>query len=291
MSEHYLRRPSSVWRQADALAAWLLLGWLGQRLGWSLASGVLPVVLWWALRGAAHGPLPALRRPSSTVFPALTLLATLGGLLGAATTMASLPLLLAAAAAWGLWSAALLPARTLNAPQPLRHMAMGLMMGTLWLSGQWCLGPGWTQGQTVAVHLGLMAGVSLLRAGPALWRITLRHWQAQALVAVGALLLAIWTSTGAHLGGMALVVLAWGLPAPAGPTAHRVWPVAPGFWLGPALLLAVGMAAPTQGPAALRWAWSVLALLAGLALAGAWRPLARDPRSSPSSSHRWSDAA
>jgi hypothetical protein len=48
----------SALRQLDALAAWLLLGWLGQRLGWSFASGLLPVVVWWTVR--CHG----------TVFPA-----------------------------------------------------------------------------------------------------------------------------------------------------------------------------------------------------------------------------
>ena len=50
-------RPRVFPPEALALARWtaLLMGWVwlgaqGQRLGWSVASGVLPVALWWALR-------------------------------------------------------------------------------------------------------------------------------------------------------------------------------------------------------------------------------------------------
>lgn len=54
--------PSGAWAHAGEVAQWalMLLGWLwlgeqGMRLGWSLASGVLAVSLWWAARLLSRG--------------------------------------------------------------------------------------------------------------------------------------------------------------------------------------------------------------------------------------------
>lgn len=111
MSErlHTLRQP------AQALARWtvLLLGWVwlgeqGQRLGWSVASGLLAVALWWALRllFAATHRLAALPPPARTVLGIAT---ATGALLvaqtGPGTTAQAL--LLAVAALWAGWSALL----------------------------------------------------------------------------------------------------------------------------------------------------------------------------------------
>lgn len=276
----------NVLRQADALAAWVLLGWLGQRLGWSFASGVLPVVVWWTLRcGGAAFAAPG---PSPSVWPlagAGLLLATLpvlppGG--------AALLVLLAAAALWGGWSASLASASGDNTAT-LPGQAMGLMMGGLWLSGQWCLGPGWTDLQAVTLHLGLMVGGPLLLS--ALWRPSQRAprvsgWPPAALLAAGALLMA-WADAGAwRLAGMVLLVLAWSLGTHGAPLAKtRRRPVPLGF--GPVLLLAVGLLAPTQGPLAMQSAWGVVAVLALAGLAP-WRPHRPAPTLEP---QRWSDVS
>lgn len=258
-------------RHADALAAWLLLGWLGQRLGWSFASGMLPVVLWWALRcGGAAVVVPGVSIGSLAC--ALGLLAVLP-LLPAGPT--GLAVLLLAAALWGAWSSSL--ARGAGATTPsLPGLSMGLMMGSLWLASQWCLGPGWTQAQAVALHGGLMLGVPLLLA---LLRRTL-HWPApaaawtpSALLATGALLMAWPDATAWRLTGMVLLVLAWAWGPRAAHHKHpasRVRTQVPAG-LGPVLLLAVGWLSPTQGPAALQAAWAVVSVLAFADLLR-WRP-------------------
>jgi hypothetical protein len=43
-------------------------------------------------------------------------------------------------------------------PNLLAPSSMGLMMGTMWLGGDWCMGTGWPQGYNVAAHMALMAG-------------------------------------------------------------------------------------------------------------------------------------
>ncbi|MDP2073269.1 hypothetical protein [Hydrogenophaga sp.] len=101
--------------EALALARWtaLLMGWVwlgaqGQRLGWSVASGVLPVALWWALRLLfAQAGLPA--RLAPTVAPLLGAATALGALLvgqwqPAATGHVALLVL---ATVWAAWSASL----------------------------------------------------------------------------------------------------------------------------------------------------------------------------------------
>ena len=273
----------SALRRLDTLSAWLLLGWLGHRLGWSFASGVLPVVLWWALRCSSAAPFAH----GTSVWP----LACAAGLLAALPLLpsgpAALALLLLAAALWGAWSASLARGAGNNAPS-LPGLSMGLMMGSLWLASQWCLGPGWTQAQAVALHGGLMLGVPLLLAllrRTGLWSASPAAWTGTVLLATGALLMAWPDAIAWRLAGMVLLVLAWALGArdkrPVGPARAQV-PAG----LGPMLLLAVGWLSPTQGPAALQAAWAVVAVLA---LAGLlrWRP--RRPSVPLNKPQRWSD--
>ena len=88
------------------LLGWLWLGEQGMRLGWSLASGVLAVALWWAVRIVARGSAWALRS-SSAVMGWLGLLGVGGVWLPdflAPANAAHLGLL-ALAVVWGLWSA------------------------------------------------------------------------------------------------------------------------------------------------------------------------------------------
>lgn len=104
--------PNDWLAHAGEVAQWtlLLLGWLwlgeqGSRLGWSLASGVMAVALWWTARLMCRG--------QAWVFRCPPLLIGLGGLitaLGVALT-SQLPdqaahlILLMVALLWGLWSA------------------------------------------------------------------------------------------------------------------------------------------------------------------------------------------
>ncbi|TNF62305.1 MAG: hypothetical protein EP306_03705 [Burkholderiales bacterium] len=285
MPDALLRCAVPALRQADALAAWVLLGWLGMRLGWSLASGLLPVVLWWAVRAgceAAGRPRPEIGM-AGFCLAALALATLASGLAGPQ----ALPLLLLAAAAWGLWSATLSGHGTAH-PLHLSRLAMGLMMGSLWLSSQWCLGPGWTDGQAVALHLGLMVGVPLLlSAGGRLvhTRPGTPVRQAQMLLLPGALLLAVASTPAAHIAGMVLLVVSSTMHLP-GHAGHRS--AAGGRMAGPALLLAVGLAAPTLGPVALQAAWALVALFAALQ---ALRPLHRAWPAPATSPQRWSDAS
>ena len=258
------RHPALTWRallpRADALAAWLLLGWLGQRLGWSFASGVLPVVVWWAVRCGANTVAARGAGPSFRALAGAGVL--LAGVSALPSGTAALATLLLGAALWGGWSASLQCGEALPS---LPSQAMGLMMGSLWLSSQWCLGPGWTGTQAVALHSGLMAGGLLLTAWRHLGRRTPRTpgWPVTALLAAGALLMAWPDASAWRLPGMVLMVLAWSLGAPpAGPSARHV-PAG----LGPMLLLAVGLLAPTLGPVAMQSAWWVIAVLALAGLA------------------------
>lgn len=284
MSDTLLHRDRCALGHADALAAWVLLGWLGMRLGWSFASGVLPVVLWWAVRTAAeagHG----LRHEAGVAGLWLAMLSLAAVASGLAATHGLL-WLLTAAAGWGLWSATL-SGHSHQQPLALAQLGMGLMMGSLWLASQWCLGPGWTDGQTVALHLGLMAGLplalsvvrqrtgTLLNVGPR---------PAMALLAMGALLMATAGTPVGHIAGMALVVLGGALHAQPRSTAPSEALIR---FTGPALLLGIGLTAPALGPTALQAAWALVALLA---VAQALHPV-RPIRALVSSPQRWSDAA
>ena len=277
----------SALRQADALLAWLLLGWLGQRLGWSVASGVLPVVVWWAVRCGGTALFARGDRPGAWLLAGAA--ALLASLIVLPSGHAALAVLLLAAALWGGWSASL--ARTAGDTAPtLPGLAMGLMMGSLWLAGQWCLGPGWTDAQAVALHLGLMTGVPLLLGlylptSARAWDLSGRPQAV--LLAAGALLMAFPTGASGRLAGMVLLVLAWSLGS------HRAAPVQPGAvplpaMLGPSLLLAVGLASPSLGPSSLQWAYSAVGVLA---LLTTWRKRLTDDDPLGPPPLTWKDAS
>jgi hypothetical protein len=94
---------------AFALARWLVLltGWVwlgaqGQRLGWALVSGVVPVALWWVMRlcFANMFSMQALPRSASFV---LGLLTSLGVLLISLFPNLGLTVLLPLAVIWAAW--------------------------------------------------------------------------------------------------------------------------------------------------------------------------------------------
>lgn len=98
---------------ARALARWivLLLGWVwlgaqGQRLGWTLASGVVPVALWWAMRLvlAPSHIMQSLPRSSAACLGGLT---SLGALLITVFPQLGLSVLSLLAALWAAWLALL----------------------------------------------------------------------------------------------------------------------------------------------------------------------------------------
>ena len=351
-------RPRRVHPEALALARWmaLLMGWVwlgaqGQRLGWSVASGVMPVALWWALRLLlAHASLAERLAPAAA--PLLGALTALGVLLVGQwqTPATGHAALLVLAALWAAWSAALetpvargacrrrwwgLPpllaaaltalctAVVLPAPfglwaapgvlllaavlgqrsKPLTVQrsnattsscaasavpatAMGLMMGTLWLSNAWCSAAGWSPASVVVIHLGLMAVL------PAFTRLTLvpRHipalWADRlplALVVLGAAVLLAGTGAAHGVVGMGLLALAWSVHA--GRQRAEAWSAATVATTksgavvavvralsGPALLLAVGWLSPTSGPWAQQLAYGLIGAAAMLALVfSGWR--------------------
>ena len=108
-----LHSHSAVLNHSGEVAHWtvLLLGWIwlgeqGMRLGWSLASGVVAVSLWWMVRLACRGSSLALAC-TPRVVGVLGLLTAFGVLLPMQmaqphTAHASL---LALALLWGLWNA------------------------------------------------------------------------------------------------------------------------------------------------------------------------------------------
>ena len=115
MSDLLHLRFTDLHAPALALARWtaLLIGWVwlgaqGQRLGWSLASGVLAVALWWGLR-------LVLAQRMRHEAPALGTLLTLGGFTAAGAGFvaqadggpASFWMLMALAVLWAAWSVAL----------------------------------------------------------------------------------------------------------------------------------------------------------------------------------------
>ncbi len=346
---------STTHPSAYALARWLvlLMGWVwlgqqGQRLGWTVASGVLAVALWWAWRLLlAHSRWVAAWPRCA---PGLLGVATAGGALGVAGLPASPTahaLLLALALVWACWSAALEtatpPARcprrwaagppllaagltglTLETPglwatmdlhptpgaatagvlllaawlQPtpthkaqhaiqrpvlhasalLPHSAMGLMMGSLWLSSAWCATAGMSAHRLVGLHLLLMAVL------PALTRLDLLPRQLPPAVAhtlplallLGGTLVLLWGNGLAEgVTGMGLLALAWALHGGRFVQPNLPTPSRPG-WMqhaaalsGPALLVAMGWYSPMLGPQALQTAYGLLGAAAFVALLSA----------------------
>lgn len=106
-------KASDALAHAGEVAQWtlLLLGWLwlgeqGSRLGWSLASGVMPVALWWTARLMCRGQAWVFRCPPMLIGFGGLLTALGVGLTSQALNPAQAQLsLLMLALLWGLWSA------------------------------------------------------------------------------------------------------------------------------------------------------------------------------------------
>lgn len=146
MSEAHVLPLSSraALNHAGEVAQWtvLLLGWIwlgeqGMRLGWSIASGVLAVSVWWTIRLAC--------RDSSTTLKCAPVVVVFFGLLTAlgvwlplliAKTNAAHASLLAVALAWGFWSA-LIETRTqvstfYMGPVAWHPLAAAGLVGAFW---------------------------------------------------------------------------------------------------------------------------------------------------------------
>ncbi|MDO8904198.1 hypothetical protein [Hydrogenophaga sp.] len=176
----------------------------------------------------------------------------------------------------------------------LPAMAMGLMMGSLWLGSIWCTAQGWSQPTVVGLHLMTMALV------PAMVQPALSRWRTSApslnsLVLVLLVLAAVLMQTSNKpvqgLVGMTGIALAWAIqvarhPSPAGAANGLVrHSLSMG---GPVLLIAVGQASITLGPQALAWAYGLLGALALIALA--YRVRQMGLRSAPQATSSWRNA-
>jgi hypothetical protein len=171
------RQPALVWlAHAGEVAQWTaqLLGWLwlgqqGMHLGWSLASGVMAVAVWWALRVLCRGSGWAFRSSSAVVgvFGVLTALGVcLPGVLGAG--LWAHVSLLVVAAVWGVWGALIETRSQVSTFQsgrlPWQPMLAAGLLGAGWLGLSSAVAT-----QAVAAELGLgdalaSAGVSLCLA-------------------------------------------------------------------------------------------------------------------------------
>ncbi len=170
-------------------------------------------------------------------------------------------------------------------------MAMGLMMGSLWLSADWCSAAGIPLQGVIAAHLavmGLLPALVSLRPGA-------RRGLAIAggedlrllLLAAGGLIAWIEPSPAGWAAAMACHALAWaaGVHRPldrSGPPARYPEPVsslAPTLGLaGPVLLLAVGLASQAWGPQALAAGHALVGFSAFAALVVRWTSLSLPER-------------
>jgi hypothetical protein len=307
---------------------WVWLGQQGQRLSWSVASGVAAVAVWWGVRLVLEQRPPKLAAKARRATLAWGLATAAGAtwLSQAAPGVRAQLGLLALAMVWGVWAstleqqakrsprcqrpwagwpplfAAVLTWLAVAIPGPVAGAvllgavalawaldpcvqnttpqgassrikavtipatAMGWMMGSLWLSNDWCTSAGWSSHAVVGLHLTLMAAL------PALVRLS---WLPSALpsiasqlvplllVALGGGLLWAGQALANGLVGMLLLALAWAMPARSNPAAQgnaHLWATL----AGPVLLLAIGHFSPLWGPAALTWAYGALGALAAI---------------------------
>jgi len=141
------------------LLAWLWLGEQGMRLGWSLASGVLAVVLWWAARLLSRG-----RGWALAAGPALM------GLLGLLSAWgvwwpdflsghsAAHVGLLAVAVVWGVWCG-LIETRSQTSTFTLARVAWHPLVAAALAYGVWRM-----PGSTLLAPLGVSAMLALCAA-------------------------------------------------------------------------------------------------------------------------------
>lgn len=253
------RHPSpSRWLGPVAARSCLWVAALAVLASARLGGGWLPLAAaaWGLAAAALQPPGGCASRRGAGAAPAL------GGLVAGVAVLA-LPV-------WGaallLAGAAVLPWRPSArvVPRVPKHgvpeLAMGLMMGTTWLAGDWCSTAGWAAGQLPAIHLAWMACLPavLATARALLPRRTGPDTPALLLVAAG--LCAQWRGAEPEVLAMVLASLAWawGVALPGCSMALRLPP-----WLGPAALLAIGWSLPAWGPQAWVAAQGAVGLLAG----------------------------
>lgn len=165
MSNHpRVTSEAGPWAHASEVAHWVvvLLGWVwlgeqGMRIGWTMASGLLPVAAWWAVRMLCRG--------RAWVFHCPPVLLGLAGLLTASgvwllgqlpSTSESHAWLLSLAVVWGAWNACIETRSTSSTYQlgpvawhPILAAALVLYLGPihlLWL----CTGVLWAHAQVHA---------------------------------------------------------------------------------------------------------------------------------------------
>ena len=159
--------------------------------------------------------------------------------------------------------------------------AMGLMMGGLWLGHAWCVGLGWSTSEMVLGHLAMMAVLPALVA--LLGRVLTSSEVAagvggarrRSVLSLASLALGAWMllgDTAVHgFLGMLLPSLAWAMHC----SRSRIgggWvdQSSPGLsrglalFMGPGLLIWVGMISPLQGPYAMQMALALLGILAAM---------------------------
>ena len=164
----------------------------------------------------------------------------------------------------------------------LPPVAMGLMMGTLWQSSAWCAGLGWSATANLFAHLllmGVLPGIAVWLARRLSFARQTRNLYALVFLAVGALLLSA-APPSFWLAGMLLQTLSWALhqtpyQALSSPYPQAVRPHALSdrsfMWLGPAVLLFIGLTLQEHGPLVLVSVQVCILLFAGLGLSAHWR--------------------
>lgn len=162
-SHHLAGQAPTTLTHAAEVAQWVvvLLGWVwlgeqGTLLGWSMASGLLPVALWWAVR--------LLCRASTWMFRCHSIVLAFAGLLTVSgvwvlgrltSTFFSLTALLGLAMVWGAWSA-LIETRTQSSTFELGSVAWHPVIAAVMVMGGWQM-----LGTTSVPHLGVIILLTL----------------------------------------------------------------------------------------------------------------------------------
>jgi hypothetical protein len=340
---------SEVAHWVVVLLGWVWLGEQGMLLGWSMANGLLPVALWWAVRMLFRGSAWTFQCPP-WLFGVMGLLTASGVWLLGLHPFTSLTNegLLGLALVWGLWSA-LIETRTPHSTFQLGSIAwhpvvagilvlagwqmpdassvthlgalilllmsagvlyanewynsqrkescqglrtsvhsllapsaMGVMMGSLWLSNAWCVGLGWTTEHMLVFHLALMAGLPALVAyAIRSEKLTSVFYQHHFHFSLPLLTLGALALLGDHpiysVLAMLLPSLSWALHCTRPRFRNETIEISPpwlvkilALFLGPVLLICVGILSPLQGPLAIQTALALVGVLALIQLLHLW---------------------
>lgn len=212
-----LTHAGEVAHWAVMLLGWLWLGEQGMRLGWSLASGVLAVALWWAVRIVCRGR--AWTRQSSPLRMGMCGLLTAWGVwlpVWMPDTATAHAALLALALVWGAWGA-LIETRSQTSTFRLSPLAWHPLLAAALVALVWNL-PDPTLGAPVGQSglLAVCAAVLHVRERQSAARavpckaIAVAHSQLLAPSAMGLMMGALW------LGDAWCAGLGWS-------TEHMVW--------------------------------------------------------------------